>query len=121
MTYSQVLNDIKPRPGKYQTLSDVFFPSFLKVQNIPKHDIADKEKEIATLLALLEKKLLVEKLSKAQKIDLIDYIEQLQVALEILAVSKGKKDLNNLRKAALHLGPKMQSSEPSRTKKGTRS
>ncbi len=110
MTYlERTIQEVENSPRSYQTFSDVFFPSFLQVKNISENRIADREEEIRQLYGLLEKRLFDPSLSRKQKIDLMDYIEKLQLTLELLEVKRNPSKLQEIKKAAKHLGKKMQS------------
>ena len=110
MTYSETVKEIGYQPNRYRNLSNAFFPLFLDVKKISMKEIPDREIQIRNLLTLLNKNLFSKALETPLKLELVDYIEQLQLTLDILDVKKGKKDLDQIKKAAKHLAPKMQSS-----------
>jgi hypothetical protein len=110
MTYSETVKEISYQPNRYRNLSNAFFPFFLDVKKIAPKEIPDKELQIRTLLSLLNKNLFTKSLDTSLKLEFVDYIEQLQLTLDILEVKKGNKDINQIKKAAKHLAKKMQSS-----------
>lgn len=79
-------------------------------QKICQGDLSEKETEIRQMCGLIEKSLVSTKMTRAQKIELMDYLEQLQLALNILDVKNGVASMNQIQKAGKHLGKKMQSS-----------
>lgn len=118
MTYLESLNDIKIHDMQYQHIAKPFFSSFLNVKHISQQkDISDKENQIRSLATLIRIQLYSKGISKADKIEFMDYLEKLQLALEVLEINQGKKDLPSLKKAAANMAKKMQSSVPGNTSK----
>jgi hypothetical protein len=109
MTYSESIRDIKERPREVTSLSRVF-SSFLDVRRVSGKQAADQLKDLTELIPMLEKKFFSGDLSKQEKIDLADYVERLQLTRDVLEAKLKNIHPNSLRRAAEHLGKKMQSS-----------
>jgi len=110
MTYAAAIRDIKANPKDYKTLSNAFFSSFLEIKKVRKDQILEREAELSQLCRMLSRKLVRDPLTREEKIALMDYIENLQLALDDLEEMREPSIKEGRIKAARHLAKKMQSS-----------
>jgi hypothetical protein len=104
------LKEIDRSSREYQPVLALVFQSALDVGHISEKMLSVKYEEVEQLCSIMEKKLVAGGLTQIQKVILIDYIEKLQLARDVLAVKLGYVELPNIKKAAKHLGKMMQSS-----------
>ena len=109
MTYTESIRDIREQPRQAASLTKIF-SSFHDVRRVSGKQAAERLKDLCELIPMLEKKLFSRGLSRQEKIDLADYIERLQLTRDVLDAKLKKIHPDDLRRAARHLGKKMQSS-----------
>jgi hypothetical protein len=110
MTISQAITELDRAPRRFDSLSKTFFASFLQVDRIPASKIASQEESIKRFSELLLDQLFTPSIAQSVKNDLVDLIEELQLALDVLAIRSGKTSAESNAKAGRHLAKKMQSS-----------
>jgi hypothetical protein len=110
MTVSQAITELERAPRRFDSLSRTFFASFLDVDRVPASKIASQEESIKRFSALLLDQLFMSSVAQSVKNDLVDLIEELQLALDVLAIRSGKTSVESNAKAGRHLAKKMQSS-----------
>ena len=110
MTYIEAIKDVQTTPGSVRALSKVM-NSYVRVARQPQGKTVQKQeqREIEALLEILENQLESPALNATDKSELMDYIEKLQTAREVLS----GKSPTSLRAASVHLSKKMQSSHDS--------
>lgn len=110
MTYTQAIRELHQSPERYTALTNALIASFLDVENVPQNKLALREQEIEDFCAVLVNHLLTARLKKQVRLELMDLIEQLRLAIDVLAVRSGKVTIEELERAGAHMAKKMQSS-----------
>ena len=107
MTYIEAIKDVQARPESVKALSKVM-NSYVNVARSHGQRSPDTQerREIEALIQILENQLFSPALTAKDKSELLDYVEKLQTARDVLA---GKSPAS-IQSASQHLSRKMQSS-----------
>lgn len=96
---------------EFNNVADILLESFLIKNHGKNDDEIDKKEELLNLFSTLLQKYLEMRFlkSSADKLQLISFIDKLQLQKELLALENGQNKLPDLRLAAKRLGRKSQS------------
>ncbi len=111
MTALEIEDFNKINKREFNNITDLLLESFLLNQHYKNKDIIDKKEELLTFFsAFLQKYLEIEFFkSSAEKLQLINFIDKLQLQRELLELEKGQNKLSDIKLAAKKLGRKSQS------------